>query len=88
VILIALVLFLIMLVLLPLLFADLMAVALVKLHLDPSTAVFLVLAMILGGLINIPVKRITRTEMVSCILWQFSACGTFSRGGVSFGAKA
>jgi uncharacterized membrane protein len=63
-ILIAIALFLIMLVLLPLLFADLMAAALVKLHLDPSTALILVVAIMFGSLINIPVKRITRTETV------------------------
>jgi uncharacterized membrane protein len=63
-ILIVIVLFLIMLVLLPLLFADLMAAALVKLHLDPSTAIILVVAIMFGSLINIPVKRITRTETV------------------------
>jgi uncharacterized membrane protein len=63
-ILVAIALFLIMLVLLPLLFADLMAAALVKLHLDPSTALILVVAIMFGSLINIPVKRITRTETV------------------------
>lgn len=54
-----------MLALLPLLFADVMAAALVKLHLDPSTSIVLVIAIMLGGLINIPIKRITRREWVA-----------------------
>jgi uncharacterized membrane protein len=62
--LVAIALFFIMLVLLPLLFADLMAAALVKLHLDPSTALILVVEIMFGSLINIPVKRIMRTEAV------------------------
>jgi uncharacterized membrane protein len=33
-----------------------------KLRLDPSTAIFLVIGIILGGAINIPLKRIARND--------------------------
>jgi uncharacterized membrane protein len=51
-------------VLMPLLFANLMAVSLMKLRLNPQTALILVVAMMFGGLINIPVYRIAHTELV------------------------
>jgi uncharacterized membrane protein len=63
-ILISLLLFVMLLLLMPLMFADLMASALIKLTLQPSTALILVVAIMLGGLINIPVKRLARTDTV------------------------
>ena len=56
--------FLVLLILLPLLFAQLMAASLVKLNLEPGTALLLMLGIILGGGINIPVKRIERPQQV------------------------
>lgn len=53
---------LLLLALLPLAFGQLFAAALLKLRLSPDTAVLLVLGMLIGGGINIPVKRIPRTE--------------------------
>lgn len=55
-------LFVLLLVLLPVAFGQLFAAALLKLRLDPMTAVMVVIAMIVGGGINIPVKRIVRTQ--------------------------
>jgi uncharacterized membrane protein len=47
-----------MLVLLPILFGELMAASLGKLHLSPGMALLMMLAIIIGGLVNIPVKRL------------------------------
>lgn len=55
---------LILAVLMPLLFANLMAVALIKLRLNAPTALLLVAAMMVGGLINIPIYKMARTEVV------------------------
>ncbi len=57
--------FLILLVLLPLLFAQLMAASLVKLNLEPGTALLLMIAIIVGSGVNIPVKRIQRAQAVT-----------------------
>jgi len=57
-----LILFLILLALLPLVFGQLFTTALVKLRLEPSTAILLVMGIILGGAINIPLKRIARND--------------------------
>jgi uncharacterized membrane protein len=54
-----------LLLLLPLLFAQLMAASLVKLHLSPQTALLLILAIVIGGLVNIPVKRIAHEQLVA-----------------------
>lgn len=56
--------FLVLLILLPLLFAQLMAASLVKLDLQPGTALLLMVGIIVGSAINIPVKRIERTHTV------------------------
>jgi uncharacterized membrane protein len=56
------VLFLILLALLPLAFGQLFATALMKLRLEPSTAIFLVMGIILGSGINLPLKRIPRND--------------------------
>ena len=61
----ALLLFLILVVLSPLLFGELMLESLQKLHLDPASALTVMIAMFVGGLINIPVKRIRREKSVS-----------------------
>ena len=55
----------IVLVLLPFAFGELMVGGLAKLHLSPSAAVVLVIAIFVGGFINIPVKRVTHSEQVS-----------------------
>lgn len=47
---------------LPWVFADLLATALVKLHLSQRVASLIVLGIFAGSLINIPVKRIVRRE--------------------------
>lgn len=56
---------LVLLVLFPLLFGQLLAASLTKLHLSPASAVLTVMAIILGGLVNIPVKRIKSDAEVS-----------------------
>lgn len=56
--------FLVLLVLLPLLFAQLMAASLLKLNLEPGTALLLMIGIIIGSAINIPVKRIERPQQV------------------------
>jgi uncharacterized membrane protein len=57
--------FLLLLLLLPMLFGELMATSLVKLHLSPQVAVLLMMAIIVGGIVNIPVKRIAHERVVS-----------------------
>ncbi|HXH86252.1 MAG TPA: DUF1614 domain-containing protein [Nitrospira sp.] len=59
---IPLLLFLILLAMLPFIFGQLFASALIKLKLEPTTALLVVLGIFLGSAINIPVKRIPRTE--------------------------
>jgi len=61
----ALFLFFLLAVLSPLLFGRLMLASLEKLHLDPSTAVMLMIAIFVGGLINIPITTISRGKNVS-----------------------
>jgi uncharacterized membrane protein len=56
--------FVLMLVLLPILFGELMATSLGKLHLSPEMALLLTVAIIIGGLVIIPVKRITHERVV------------------------
>ena len=56
--------FLVLLVLLPLVFSQLFTAALIKLKLDPPTALLVVIGIFLGSAINIPVKRISREESV------------------------
>ena len=57
-----LILFLILLALLPLVFGQLFTTALMKLRLEPPTAILLVMGIILGSGINIPLKRIARKD--------------------------
>ena len=56
----ALLLFLVLAILSPLLFGRLMLVSLDKLHLSPQVALSLMIAMFVGGLINIPITTIHR----------------------------
>jgi len=60
--------FILMLVLLPIFFGELLATSLSKLHLNPETAGLLMIAMIVGELVNIPVKPIA-----------FADCAALSR---------
>jgi uncharacterized membrane protein len=55
---------LLLLFLAPLLFAQLMAAGLGKLGLDPGTAALLVMGIIVGGFINIPIRRIEHDGVV------------------------
>lgn len=55
-------LFLVLLALLPFVFGQLFTVALIKLKLDPTIALLIVIGIFLGSAINIPVKRIPRAE--------------------------
>jgi uncharacterized membrane protein len=54
-----------LLLLLPLMFGQLMMGGLAKLHLGTATALTLMVAIIFGGLVNIPVKRIIREDRVA-----------------------
>src|SRR6266851_7661697 len=54
--------FLILLCLMPFFVFDTMQAAMVKLHLSPSAALWAVIGIFLGGLINIPIYRIPRQE--------------------------
>lgn len=54
-----------LLLLLPLMFGQLLIGGLAKLHLSAAAAAALMAAIILGGLVNIPVKRIVREERVA-----------------------
>ena len=56
--------FLVLLVLLPFVFGQLFTAALIKLRLEPATALLVVIGIFLGSPINIPVKRISREESV------------------------
>jgi uncharacterized membrane protein len=57
--------FLILLILLPFVFGEVMAGSLEKLHLRPADAVFLTLAIFAGSVFNIPVKRIHHDRPVA-----------------------
>jgi uncharacterized membrane protein len=58
---IPLLLFLVLLLMLPFLFGQLFSSALIKLKLDPTTALLVIIGIFAGSPINIPVKRIPRT---------------------------
>ena len=57
-------LFFLLVAMLPFVFGQVFASALVKLHLEPTAALLIVIGIFLGSPINIPVKRISRTESV------------------------
>jgi uncharacterized membrane protein len=63
--LLSLMIFLILAVLFPFVFGELMITSLSKLHLSPSMALTLVIAIFVGGLINIPVKSIVSDRNVA-----------------------
>jgi uncharacterized membrane protein len=54
---------LLLLFLLPFVFAQILVVSLAKLHLSGASALLLVIAVILGGFVNLPVKRIPRVAL-------------------------
>lgn len=54
-----------LLVLFPFVFSEVMIAGLAKLHLEPKVAAAIVVAIFLGGLINIPVTRLPREDEVS-----------------------
>ncbi len=56
--------FLALLVMLPFVFGQVFTAALIKLKLEPASALLLVIGIFLGSPINIPVKRISREESV------------------------
>ena len=56
---------LVLMVVMPFVFADLMSTALVKLQLARGTALLIIVAIFAGSLIDIPVKRIVRTGPVA-----------------------
>jgi uncharacterized membrane protein len=56
--------FLVLLFLFPFLFGQLMVSALVKLRIEPQTALILVIGIFIGSAVNIPIKRILRHEDV------------------------
>ena len=58
-------LFLLLLFLLPFWFVQVMGLALAKLRLDPQTALFVIVGIFLGSVVNIPVKRLVRQEDVT-----------------------
>jgi len=58
-------LFLLLLILLPFWFAQVMGLALAKLRLDPQTALLVIVGIFLGSVVNIPVKRLVRHEDVT-----------------------
>ncbi len=55
---------LILLAMLPFAFGQLFASALIKLNLEPTAALFVVIGIFMGSAINIPVKRIPRQDLV------------------------
>lgn len=56
--------FLILLAMLPFVFGQIFTAALIKLKLEPATALLVVIGIFMGSLINLPVKRLSRTESV------------------------
>jgi uncharacterized membrane protein len=64
-----------LLLLFPFVFSEVMIVGLTKLRLEPETAVWIVIAVLLGGLVNIPVSRVAREERV--LVHSLAAFGFF-----------
>jgi uncharacterized membrane protein len=62
--LLSLLLFLVMAVLSPFVFGELMLASLSKLHLSPSAALTLVIAIFVGGLVNIPIRSVVNDRDV------------------------
>ena len=55
---------LILLIVIPVLLGQAMIISLTKLHLTPNQAIQIMIAIVLGGLVNIPIKRIVREQPV------------------------
>lgn len=53
-----------LLIVLPLIYADLLSAALLRLQLGPATALVLVLSIFAGSLVNVPVRRIVKVDPV------------------------
>ena len=70
-------LFLLLLVFLPFVFAQVMGLALVKLRLDPQTALMVIIGILFGSVINIPIKRMVREDEVT--VHPFPLFGFFER---------
>jgi uncharacterized membrane protein len=68
---------LVLVLLLPLLYAELMIASLDKLHLSGSAALILVIAVFLGGFVNIPVRRIRRETRF--VIYPLAAYGILDR---------
>lgn len=79
--------FLVLLILMPLLFGKLMTASLVKLNLSPGVALLLTVAIIFGGAINVPVKRIEHYQTVTSTRWQYSEWMQFGRSSVRYVAR-
>ncbi len=57
--------FLLLLMLLPMVFGQLMSASLAKLHLSSAAAVMVIVGIFVGGLINIPIRRIVHNNEVT-----------------------
>jgi uncharacterized membrane protein len=55
---------LVLMLILPLVFADMMRTALLRLQIAPEIATLIVVGILMGSLINVPVKRIERQELM------------------------
>jgi len=66
---------LLLLVLFPLVFSEVMIVGLAKLHLEPGVAAAIVAAVFFGGLVNVPITRIAREDEV--LVHPLAAFGLF-----------
>lgn len=66
----------VLLILFPFVFSEVMVVSLAKLHLDPRVAVWIIIAILLGGLVNIPITRIAYKERI--FIDPFAAYGLFA----------
>lgn len=69
---------LILVAMLPLFFGQLFTAALIKLRLEPTTALLVMIGIFLGSPINIPVKRMSREESVLSDPWR---CLDYPAGG-------
>jgi uncharacterized membrane protein len=66
-----------LLLLLPILFGEVMLAGLAKLHIGPGAAIALIVSIAIGGLVNIPVRRIARNDDV--VGYPFAVFGVLGR---------
>lgn len=66
---------LLLMMILPWIFVGVMEAAFLKLHVSPRAAAFIVAGILIGSLINIPVKRIERSERVPVDPWAVYGLG-------------